>query len=496
MEVASVKGDVVLLLYHPAEEAADVGQQFTVLELPEKANGLVVQVISNDSLDYIGLQQELIQQILEQQIAELQIPLNRERGMGEIRKLKLATAKIRKRISQGSWETWDGWIPTRSVAIARIGAEDLLGNVLPKPTYPLSSFARFNGTPIVLDGPRLNMVNVITGVKGSGKSHLAKHFVLTLGSQGVPCIIFDINGEYVGLPGAQVFSWGTNFLPRLAEVGYGALEMMVKTLYPLQPGSPSESVFETRLPNIFNERKQLCERQGRSFEIDIAYLRAQTWTNDQFVAGAIDRRLGMMESMNLFWSRNTGQQDTTNLTDSYTAACDGRPVVFDMRGLGNNMQRALVKSMTGLLEDICEAETRSSAGRYPFVFFEEAHFYVSESAIMNLITRGRHIGIASVFVTNTPQHLPDTVFRQLDNLFLLGLTHKDDIRNVSKNSFTDEDTIQSFATRMPQGNALFMGNVTERYPLIVRIDGLPEGVPPTGTTKSTWDRLIQSAAQG
>lgn len=108
---------------------------------------------------------------------------------------------------------------------------------------------------------------------------------------------------------------------------------------------------------------------------------------------------------------------------------------------------------------------------------------------MNLITRGRHIGMASVFVTNTPQNLPDTVFRQLDNLFLLGLTHKDDIRNVSKNSFTDEDTIQSFATRMPYGHALIMGNATDRYPLIVSVNPLPEGIPTTGKTKSTWDRF-------
>lgn len=141
-------------------------------------------------------------------------------------------------------------------------------------------------------------------------------------------------------------------------------------------------------------------------------------------------------------------------------------------------------------EDICRDETSERGqGRFPFVFFEEAHFYVSETAIVNLITRGRHIGIASVFVTNTPQDLPDTVFRQLDNLFLLSLTHRDDIRNVSRNSFTDQETIQSFATRMPVHHALIMGGVTDRYPLVVKVEPLPPDVPTTGRTKSTWDRL-------
>jgi hypothetical protein len=178
MEIASIKGDTVLLLYHPAEATADVGQQFKILELPDKAEGLVVQVIGNESLEYAGLQQEMIQQILEQRIAQIEVSLDREHGMGEIKSLKIALAKIRKRVSGNQWFTWDGWIPTRHVSIEQIEASDLLGNVLmEQPMNPLYSFARFNDEAIKFDGPRLDMVNVITGVKGSGKSHLAKHLV-------------------------------------------------------------------------------------------------------------------------------------------------------------------------------------------------------------------------------------------------------------------------------------------------------------------------------
>ena len=73
--------------------------------------------------------------------------------------------------------------------------------------------------------------------------------------------------------------------------------------------------------------------------------------------------------------------------------------------------------------------------------------------------------------------------------YILSLTHKDDIRNVSKSSFTDEATIESFATRMPERHALIVGNVTDRYPLVVRVDDLPAGVPRSGRTRSTWDRF-------
>lgn len=496
MEIASIKGDTVSLLYHPAESAADVGQQFSILEVPGRTEGLIVQVISNDSLDYMGLQQEMIQHILEQRVT-LERPVDREHGMGEIKSLKLATAKIRKRISGGEWCNWDGWIPTRHVDIVLTDATTLLDNVMPEPQHPIHSFATFAGTPFQIDGPRMNMVNVVTGIKGSGKSHLAKHLVLALSDRQVPCIIFDINGEYVLLPDAQVVRWGDNFLPRLAETGHEMLETMIRNLCPLPPASSSESAFESRLPNVFTSRRQFCQRNNQPFEIDIAYLIQQTWNNNELAQGAIISRLETIDRMNLFWSSRTQNTGQLNLLQLYENACQGHQIVFDMRGLNQNLQQALVRSVNKSLEDICNTETTSNSNRYPFVFFEEAHFYVSESTIVNIITRGRHIGMGSVFVTNTPQKLPDTVFRQLDNLFLLSLTHKDDIRNVSKSSFTDEATIESFATRMPERHALIVGNVTDRYPLVVRIEPLPSNVPTSGRTRSTWDRFAiqQNATQ-
>ena len=87
MEIASIKGDNVILMYHPGEAAAEVGQQFMILETPDeegKEDGLVVQVISNDSLEYPGLQQEMIQHVLEERVEQVTTPVARERGLQEI----------------------------------------------------------------------------------------------------------------------------------------------------------------------------------------------------------------------------------------------------------------------------------------------------------------------------------------------------------------------------------------------------------------------------
>lgn len=488
MEIASIKGDTILLIYHPAEGAADVGQQFAVLELPDKTEGLIAQVISNDSLEYAGIQQEMIQNILEQRISQSQLVLNQEQGMGEIRSLKLATAKIRKRVSQGSWHPWGGWIPTRNVEIERVDANGLLQNVIPDPRHGLSSFASFDGTPVEFDGPRFNMVSVITGVKGSGKSHLAKHLVLAFSDKDVPCIIFDINGEYVELPGAQVLRWGENFMPELAEVGHQMLSLVVRAVYPLP--ETSERVFEGVLPVQFGRRRAFCEERNEAFTIGVDFLRQQNWSNNDYIQQAIDDRLRVIGNMNLFSTGQAPPQGSTNFAAMYDQACTGEPIVFDMRSLNPTLQHALVRAINRQLEERCDEESNGE-GRYPFVFYEEAHFYIKTDAILSIITRGRHIGMAPIFVTNTPQNLPDAVFRQMDNLFLLNLSHKDDIRSVGKNSFTDEDTIESFATRMPEHHALIMGNVTDRYPVMVRVDPLPPEIPPTGMTRSTWDRLAE-----
>lgn len=492
MEITSINGDTVLLLYHPAETTAEVGQQYTILELPDRLEGLVVQIISNDSLEYAGIQQEMIQRILEDRLAVTEKVLDLERGLEEIKSLKLATGKIRKRIHEGNWLPWDGWITTRNVEINLIAATDLLSHVLPTPKHSLNSFVRFDNTSINFDGPLFNMVNVVAGVKGSGKSHLSKHLVLSLAAKNVPCIIFDINGEYTALPNAQILRWGDNFVPDLAEVGHEMLSLVIRTIYPLP--ATSESVLDGMLPVAFASRRARAESNHQAFTIDLDYLSGYTWNSNDYVQQAIVDRFRVIANMGLFVSPRVRRDvTTTNIQTIFENACNGNPVVFDMRSLSPMLQSTLVKAINKSIEDICNAESRETGqGRFPFMFYEEAHFYIKSDVILNIITRGRHIGMASVFVTNTPQNLPDTVFRQLDNLFLLSLTHKDDIRNVSKNSFTDEDTIESFATRMPMYHSLIIGNVTDRYPLIVKVDPLPSTIPATGRTKSTWDRFAES----
>src|SRR5207302_3383509 len=57
-----------------------------------------------------------------------------------------------------------------------------------------------DGDPVQIDAGGLDGgLNIITGRKGTGKSHLAKLLLLSMAGLGAPCIVLDVNGEYVNL---------------------------------------------------------------------------------------------------------------------------------------------------------------------------------------------------------------------------------------------------------------------------------------------------------
>ena len=483
MQLVSVEGETLTLLYHIAEHALRVGDTITIMALPDKRRGLVAQIIRAEFLKYEGMQAETIQRALEARVGAVMTALNGEEGMAEIEGLMLATAVIRNGIEDGNWRHWDGWTPTRQAEITPVADADLLARVLPIARTPLPCFTRVGDTPVELDGERLNMINVVTGKKNSGKSHLAKWLTVSLSQKGVPVIIFDVNGEYKSLPQAQALRWGEDFFPRLADVGWEMLRQIVRSIYPFNPGSPSESVFESRLPSIFNTARTKREDSP----IDIPFLRNQTWGGGEYVERAIDARLEMIANLHLFWTN--GMREEQTLEERYDLAVGGAPLVFDMRRLSAGFQTAFVRAMNQQIERLCDLEAWSGRGAWPYVFYEEAHLYCTPATMTNIISRCRHFGIASVFVTNSPDLLDPSIFRQVDNLFALKTTSKDDLRTLGRAALVDQASLEAYVAHMPERHCLIVGNVT-RYPLVVSVDPLPQSVPPSGRTRSTWDRFV------
>ncbi len=302
------------------------------------------------------------------------------------------------------------------------------------------------------------------------------------------------------LPNVQRLAWQDNFSLDLAEVGWEVLISVVDSLHPLGAGTASEGAFRTGLALNFKERRMECERRGKDFTIDIPYLiKNARWPTDgsraDYVVGAIKDRLNGLSELGLF-AETTDMGDfrgdtppSSTMAEVFEAACTGHPAVFDLGGLAESFHAPLVRAVNMAVIKLARAEQESGRGRLPYLIFDESHEYISERALLGLLTRARHLGISTTFVTNSPSKLPGAVFKMADNLILMALHDRDDIRAVARNSFVDADTVSSFAARLKEHHAMVVGKLTDRFPLVVEIDDLPADVKRSGMTKSTWTRF-------
>jgi hypothetical protein len=395
------------------------------------------------------------------------------------------------------WEEWDGWIPTRDVEVTRTSDEEVFSNATRSLGHPLLMGQTLAGKDFYIEGQALEKVNVVTGVKGSGKSHLSKVLLLQLIAAGAPCLVFDINREYIHLPRLEVdpdngqvtqrgiihFEAGGNF--RLGVRQFG-LPPLMTLLYRFGLPEVSGLYFENRLARLWAEAETMERQYGRAPYVGLEQL-IEMAEHNEFGSGgnslvvnqAIRSRLEALKNTRIF---ARSPQEAASLDVAYSRIREGGALVIDVSGLSNLAREGFVQAIIELVKDLCIQEIEQGTHRYPFIFFEEAHLYVSRQSIDYIVTRARHLGITSFFVTNMIHGLDETILRQADNLFLLRIPFDDDVRHVSRGAATDYETMAAFVRRLRQHHALVIGNVTAQYPLMFKVDPL-QGVNTAGETR-------------
>lgn len=502
IQVSQVKGDIVELIFNPREEDLRVGETLRIQER-DTAEGLIVQIVAFRMVTYPSLIQEQLALVMGSEapalspeiltyLAESRDSLQ-ELEASEARNLKIAISKIRK-LTGRRWDQWDGWIPIRDVEVSRISDQDLFENCIEDLGNPLHLGQTLRGEPFFIEGHHLEKVNIVTGVKGAGKSYLSKVILLELINAGAPCIVFDLNKEYIHLPKHEIdtrsgrvrskgivhLKAGENLKLGIRQFGLSPLvTMLVKFGLP----EVSAMYFENRMTRLFQEAWHY-EQQGRTPPfIGIQHLIEMAeeleFSPNEVVSAAIRSRLEAAKNTGVFAER---ADEATSLQAEYDKVRHGGALVIDISGLTNLSRQGFVQAIIDIIREICESEIQQGTGRFPFVFFEEAHLYISHNTIGYIVTRSRHLGITCFFVTNMVGGLDETVLRQADNLFLLYLPFDDDVRHISKSAMTDQETMSSFVKRLRRHHALVLGDVTRQYPIIIKVKEL-KGIHTAGETQ-------------
>jgi hypothetical protein len=321
-------------------------------------------------------------------------------------------------------------------------------------------------------GRALEKVNVIVGAKGSGKSHLAKVILLGLIRAGAPCLVLDVNREYGGLPEVRTYSVGKDFKLGVREIGVEALSVMLEAF-----GTPATSLlyFETRLSKLFQEKKEFI---GIDELISMAEEGEFYPTQSGYAADAVNRTLrSRLEALKLTGMVARSPLEASSFAGVWKEIREGGAVAFDLSGLSTPARMGFAQALLRFLFALVEEEEK-----VPFVFFEEAHLYVTPQGIDALVTRARHTGITSFFITNTPTALPEGVLRAADNLFVFRLPLEEDIKWVAKSGMIEESSLLALVQALPKYACLALGEATEAYPVVLLPDPLL-GVDTRGKTR-------------
>src|SRR5207249_5000799 len=378
------EGDQIQIIAFP-DEHIQRGDYF-LIEDSGLGKGLLVQVIDLQYANVPGILEDILRDVMTdgELAGEDMDPLNISSEVDALKDTRLAVCKIRGTITgERDLSPTTSWLPSRTSS--RIRAYPINRLIMNGGKRPLT-VGHNDGDPVQIDAGGLDGgLNIITGRKGTGKSHLAKLLLLSMAGLGAPCIVLDVNGEYVNLHKSKDGRLSTSRLQVLLESGL-----------------------------FYDESNPLTEEK---------------------ILHAID---------------------------------GGGILVVNLKNQSHTVRRIIVEIFLGELTKILSSNWLRAA----FLFAEEAHLYLRDTYWDDIITRMRHIGLFTTFITNQPDTVQETIYRQADNVFIFNFTNEHDIETIGKVAKSDSETIRSLIKGTPARRCLLLGNVVHDLPLMVDVEQL------------------------
>lgn len=491
MKVLSKKGDEIQIL----ALSGDRIEKGDYLVIDDGASPkIIVQVFDETYLDSTGIDEEILRdELFAADKMKIIDPDRLQTISYMIRDARILRSKIRGTIVNGKFNPEIGWLPSRAQSsIRRISQKELIGLFEAKALHPIVLGKNAAGEEVVIDATDIDgSLTIITGRKESGKSHFAKLLLSELVKHGAYVFVLDLNNEYSGLASdasgnpsdisarLKILEPGSNMLFTLKYLGKRVLsEILTHAL-----DTPSITV---------REYMKIWDQMNEEGDISIRnlYSKVNTVKVNDMVRDALISRYYSMLSTRIFANSDAMGIDFKGLIDKHP---NGGGFLFSMAKMSPMARRVLVQILLSKLMDLLENEDIPPV----FIFAEEAHLYFEHTYWEDAITRMRHFGIFLTFITNQPDSLNVTVYRQADNVFLFNFINEKDLEMIAQSSRIDGETVRELVRSLPSRKCLSIGKAVKDLPVIVKVRELPYDM--RGRTKkffsskSTPDAMIKSA---
>jgi len=464
MRIVSKEGNELVLL-GITDNFIEKGD-YLIIEDTKTKRKLVVQVYEEEYLSIPSLVQDIVKdEVVKASSKEgLHDPLNISNLSMMVRDARLFRCKIRASIDNGKLNSNVSWLPSRvnsKISKLRISELDVL--LRREGVFPIDIGETSDGSQFMIYAEDLDgTLNVITGKKESGKSHLAKTLVKKLVEHGAFVVVFDLNNEYAGLAWNKdgtpstinerliMLEPGNSLRFNLDYVGKGAIANMLRHTLDMPAASMRE--FFRIWDWLYAKNSLGMERLTNT---------VTNWNTNEFVRDALVSRLHSIQGSKLF-------------TDDYNKSCRFEEIIKQKKNgaalvIGMGKTSPVVRRMTVelVLSKLIELLERGSIMPI-FLFAEEAHLYLRETYWEDIITRMRHFGAYTTFITNQPDAISDSIYRQMDNIFLFNFTNDLDLERLSRVSVADTDTIKSIVRTLPQRHCLIAGKAVHDLPIVIK----------------------------
>ncbi len=470
MKLYKKEGNILQVLSFPGE-TVEKGD-YLLVDDSEARKALIVQVIDVQFASIPGVLEELLRSLPDGgeliQGEDLD-PLEIAPHITFIQDASLLFCKIRATVENENLSPSSSWLPSRSQSTIR---------KLPLPT--LLKLARVEGKlPIVLgatkdcslltiDASSLDgRLNIITGKKETGKSHLSKLLMVNLVGYKATVVIFDLNGEYHSLgmtsdgkrnaiyDKIHVLTPAQNFKLALKQLNlHVLLGILIHALH--LPGTSARE-FRRIWQSLKDKDNLNLHELGETI---------RNWNCNQHVRDALFSRYHSLVNSGFFTDNIA---EATMLEDCLLKAKEqGGAIIINLRNTGSIDRQIVVEYVLGkLVESLTNWKLKAV-----FLFAEEAHLYLRETYWDDIVTRMRHFGIFTTFITNQPDTIRDNIYRQADNIFLFNFTNEHDLDVVSRAARVDAETVRSIARDLPPHYCLALGKAVRDFPIVAKVKAM------------------------